>query len=269
MADCPSGAIDNIAYVAAAADQAASIVTEATIWAAVQTAVYVWQRWTKGKITDIRQAQAERRMVIAEEILAHAQESWAKEQAFVADAMAAPLNAPLYAGTATAKAYVDDAAEASLAFYDGETQNKGLTFTACDDNRMARGTGQIRSDLMAHSMRTAEARALMLNDRRYSRQMAAVALGRGKLRDAFSAGQLTAAGAVVRNTLIGSINSAMQFWGYMDTRWQTGGKWAASQPGSPALAPPGGKLYAQGIPGTEQPPVSIEVVQTLAADGNP
>lgn len=259
---CAAGAIDNSAYIAAATAQADSITSEATVWAAIQVALLVWQRWTKGKLTDIQRDQANRRMVIAEEVLAHAQLTWPKEQALVSETMAEGVAQPAYSRAGITVASVDAESNAAYAYYEADTTNKGLPFTACDDNRMARGLAQVRSDMASHTMRSEEARAVVLGDRRFSRQLSVLGLGRGKLRDALTAGQLSGAGATVRNSIIDSINSGMALWGYTNNRWQQRGQWGAAIQDGPAAIPRSGRIYTAGptADGSYQPTV-IEIVQ--------
>jgi hypothetical protein len=107
-------------------------------------------------------------------------------------------------------------------------------------------------------MRSEEARTEMLNARRYSRQVAAVALGRGTLQNAMSMGGLGNAGDAVRGSLIRTINSGMSLWGYSANRWRHGGNYATGENGAPRVVPQGYSLVETRSPTTNVVTLSVQ-----------
>jgi hypothetical protein len=107
-------------------------------------------------------------------------------------------------------------------------------------------------------MRSEEARTEMLNARRYSRQVAAVALGRGTLQNAMSMGGLGNAGDAVRGSLIRTINSGMSLWGYSANRWRHGGNYHTGENGAPRVVPQGYSLVETRSPTTNVVTLSVQ-----------
>lgn len=230
--------VDDAGYVTGATLQSAAIVADATQWAATYTAMMLWQRHTNSKIADIRQALADRRVTMAEEALVHAKLTWDKEKAFVNETMGTAKATPIYSPVfAVANAVEKVWGETDLEF-DRMSNKVGLAVGQCEDNRTAWGMALAKSDLMANTMRSAEARATLLNDRRFSRQLAALGLGRGKLTTAMSMGSLGQAGrTAVRDVLINTINSGLSMWGYEDSRWRKTDRWNDNATPITQLAP--------------------------------
>jgi hypothetical protein len=235
--------IDNIAYQDAATKQANAIKAEAVARTAVQVGLLLWQRYRDGLIADLRQELSNRRMQMAEAVLDHAKKAWEKEASFVQEVMDQPAFAVDYSRMAA----VGQTVEKEWKFTDNAliaaAEKVGLPITQSADARTGRGMATAKVDLIAHTMRTAEARAIALNDRRYSRQHAVLALGRGLLREAAQMGQLSANGTVVRAALIDTINSGMKLWGYESRRWAPGGNWATGGQGAPSVVPQGSSMY--------------------------
>jgi hypothetical protein len=166
---------------------------------------------------------------MAEEILAHAQIGWAAESALVSQTMATSAVAPQYGTLPAADAAVEEAWAGVDSSLDEAMQFCGGQVTAAMDIRTTHAMAVGKTDLMAHAMRQAEGRAIALNDRRFSQQLTVIGLGRGTLAEARSMGQLGAHKDTVRNALLGTINSAVQLFGYQTTRWQRGGGWTPGQ----------------------------------------
>lgn len=218
MASSKIQCVDDGAYTAAASAQAGAALTEAIVWGAVQLALMSAQRSSRSAISDMQARLADRRMVIAEQILAQAQLTWAKERALVSETMALPLNTPQYTEVPIVVSEVDRIEGLLGGVVDAHLALLGQTVSACDDNRMRQAMATGRTDFVAHTLRMAEARALQLNDRRYSRQVSVIALGRGKLQEAAGLGSLAGAQQGVRNSLLRTINSGMELWGYASRR---------------------------------------------------
>jgi hypothetical protein len=242
MASRKIACIEDAQYVAAATAQAASITNEAYVWAAIQLALMVAQRAVNTAISDMQEELADRRMKLAEEILEHAKKTWVKEKAFVDEMMAEAKAVTGYGITQSMLNEMDRVEGIAIEGVDQRLARFGLEVGACDDARTRRGLATARADLVSHTMRSEESRTEMLNARRYSRQVAAVALGRGTLQNAMSMGGLGNAGDAVRGSLIRTINSGMSLWGYSANRWRHGGNYATGENGAPRVVPKGYSL---------------------------
>lgn len=217
--------VTNVGYTGGAIAQQASAVYEATKWAVIYAAVMRWQRNTNGQLTDIRAKLAQRRVVLAENVLDHAKKTWAAERAFVTDTLAARTHKPAYGTVYAVRGIVERTwaeADRQLDYFAMKT---GTPVTRCDDIRVSNGMAAADVDLEANAMRAAEARALQLDDRRFDRQRVALGLGRGKLQSALSMAQLAGGRETSRRFVEGTINSALGLWGYQDHRWQNPRSW--------------------------------------------
>jgi hypothetical protein len=250
--------IGDDAYEAAATQQANSIRAEARTWTAIQIALMIAQRAVNTAISDMQEALADRRMKLAEEILAHAKLTWAKEKAFVDEMMAEPKAVTNYGVSQIMLNEMDRVEGIATEAIDNRLTRFGIEVGACDDARTRRGLATARADLVSHSMRSEEARTEMLNTRRYSRQVAAVALGRGTLQNAMSMGALGNAGDGVRGSLIRTINSGMSLWGYSANRWRHGGNYHTGENGAPRVVPQGYNLLETRSPTTNVVTLSVQ-----------
>lgn len=248
MASTKIPCIEDGAYAAMAASQASAITTEAVTWGAIQVALLVAQLDSSSFIADNQAALSNRRLKMAQEALDHAKNSWTYEQAFVSETMAEAKYSPEYGSVQIILNEVDRVEDLAVDAVDQRLNKFGITLGTCDDSRVKRGMATARTDLVSHSMRAAEARSIALNDRRYSRQLTAVGLGRGKLQNALSLGRLGSTGNAVRDSLINTINSGMQLWGYSANRWRHGGNYATGVNGAPQVVPPGFRLIQQTDP---------------------
>lgn len=243
MASTKMNCIDGGAYVAQAAAQAKSIIDEARVWALIQVAMMAAQRSSASGIADIQAELNTRRVRLAEELLAHAKKAWVEKKRFVDDAMSEGYHQPVY-GTAVAMV-----AEGGLREDNAKEMTEkalarlGVTQTPCDESRIGRGMAVARTDLVSHLMRSAEARAVALNDRRWSRQLAAVGMGRGVLQNALSMGALADNGQTVRDSLVRTFNSGMALWGYSANRWSHGANYITGEKGAPMVVPQGWAAY--------------------------
>lgn len=234
--------IDDAAYIKEAEDQAASIRQEATTWTAIQSALFLAQRNVSSHIADKQAELAQRRYNMAKEALEHAKKTWPFEQAFVQDAMGEGVHQPVYAPAQIMVQEVDRVEALAAEETEKHLTRLGMTVGACDDARMKRGMAIVRTDLVANAMRSAEARAFMLNERRYSRQLGAVGMGKGKLQNAVALGRIGDMQDGARGSLIRTINSGMALWGYSANRWTHGANYATGEQGSPRVVPAGSSL---------------------------
>ena len=261
-------------YEAAAEQQATSIKREAYTWVAIQIALMLAQRDTNGAISDMQEELASRRMVLAEEMLAHAKLTWAKEKAFVDEMMTEQKAVTGYGVTQVMLNEMDRVEDIAVEAIDNRLARFGIEVGACDDARTRRGLATARADLVSHTMRSEEARTEMLNTRRYSRQLAAVGLGRGTLQNAMAMGNLGNAGDGVRGSLIRTINSGMSLWGYSANRWRHGGNYHTGENGAPRVVPRGYSLLETRSPTTGAITLSVQKdsmadILTAGSDGTP
>lgn len=250
--------IEDEQYVGAAKKQADAILVEAQTWAAIQVALMIAQRQTAGAISDMQEELASRRMALAEEMLAHAQLTWAKEKAFVDETMAEPKHTTTYGITQMMLNEMDRVEDIALEGIDTRLSRLGLSVGVCDDSRTRRGMATFRADIVSHTMRSEEARTQALNARRYSRQLGVVGLGRGTLQNAISMGGLSKSGDGVRGSLIRTINSGMSLWGYSANRWRHGGNYATGVNGAPRVVPAGSTMVETRSPTTGAVTVSVQ-----------
>jgi hypothetical protein len=258
MATRKIACIEDAQYEAAAKKQATSIRDEAKTWTAIQIALMVAQRAVSTAISDMQEELADRRMKLAEEILAHAKLTWVKEKAFVDETMAEPKAVTNYGVSKIMLNEMDRVEGVATEAIDNRLARFGIEVGACDDARTRRGLATARADLVSHTMRSEEARTEMLNARRYSRQVAAVALGRGTLQNAMSMGSLGNAGDGVRGSLIRTINSGMSLWGYSANRWRHGGNYHTGENGAPRVVPRGYNLLETRSPTTNVVTLSVQ-----------
>lgn len=236
--------IEDGSYIASATAQATSIIAEATVWAAIQVAMMAAQRASTGAIADMEAEIAGRRVALAEDLLAHAKQTWAHEAAFVGATMSVGRFNPHYG---QAQVMLNEAQRTEALAIRATRDNlarMGITADSCDELRVRRGTATSRTDLVSHSMRSAEARALMLNDRRFSRQYAVVSMGRGQLQAALTIGGLTGGAQASRGALWQTLNSGMALWGYSANRWRHGGNFVTGENGAPRVVPAGHSMVS-------------------------
>ena len=237
----------------------------------LQKAILDWQNNTDSLISDMRQELADRRMVMAESILAHAQIGWAAEQPFVQETMGMAKAIDDYNIAAPVDTVVEEAWAGVDTSFDTTMRRLGLAgANTCEDIRVSRGMALVKTDLWAHQMRQAEARTIMRNDRRFSRQASVLALGRNILQGATSMGQLGAGKEIIRGALLGTINSAFQLAGYavnrsfdpFQERWSS----RQSDPAKVSRAPVFRAPVSDAQPSLN---VTLGTVQNYDAEGTP
>lgn len=263
--------IDDAAYIDQATKQASAITSEAYTWAAIQLALMLAQRTVAREISDMQEAIANRRMVLGEEVLEHAKKTWAKEKEFVDEVMAVPKVQADYSYAQIMVTEVDRVEDLAINGIDTKLGRMGVSVGACDDLRTRRLMANVRTDLVSHSMRAAEGRSVALNDRRYSQQVTAVALGRNVLQQSISMGALAGGKQLIGDSLIRTLNSGMSLWGYSANRWRHGGNFVTGENGAPTIVRPGYAMVrsTNAITGAET--VSMQnqrVIDLLAANNS-
>lgn len=258
--------IDDKAYQAAATAQAAAIVSDATIQALIQGALLLWRRHSEGIISDMREELAARRVAMAEAVLAHAQEGWAQEQALVQETMGIAAPTANYSTMAAADINVERAWGETDAAYDEALRKFGMTVSPCDDIRTAKAMALGKADILAHTMRTAEARKEAQSDVRFSRQNTVLAMGRGVLAEAASMGQLGGYRDNIRKSILGTINSGLSLFSYASTQWrESGGQWGPSKGIPPQLMGAFKSAgYQAAAPDANRQTVALEIANTTS-----
>jgi hypothetical protein len=239
LKNCISGP----AYIKAASDQAFGVVAEAAAWAAVYSGLSLWRRFSADSAASIQQDLSSRKVALAEAALAHAQLTWEKESAFVTETMGTASFDPSYSSVPAVGGIVDSEARNVMSELDKIALKTGLPLSDTDDIRTARALATARTDLTSHTMRAAEARAIQLNDRRYSRQYAVLGLGKGVLRNAYSMGQLGGGQEVVSNAIGYAIDSGFALWGYASNRVERGPGWTNAPQNAPRVLQRGQSMY--------------------------
>lgn len=226
MANC----ITDAAYAAAATKQASAIKIKGTAEIAIQVGVALWQRNASQSISNMQTQLADEQVKLAEAVHAHAIKFWPAEAALVTDVFnEVKITAPYAAlGLAWGGLVTDTMAQARLVWIDDARRNCNNP-TRCDDARWQRNTAGARVDLASYGYRQAEAREQITNDRRYARQLAVLGLGRGGLGNLLSYQSVSqSSGLGASGILEGTINSAMQAYGYYSARAGRPEPWGAS-----------------------------------------
>ena len=214
--------IDNAAYEAAATRQAGAMRSEALADLAIQVALYVAERTIFGNITDLKKNLADRRLAMARDVVAHQQHARPTEEAFVMEIMNAPKPEPIYNRATEVATEADRFATNARRRIDAELTRLGAGDRgACFDNRTVRSLALAKLDVAAYTMRTEEARANKLSERRVSRQLSVIGMGKGLLIDALRIGQVgEKANAIVAGTILESLNAAGTLFTYVNHTWR-------------------------------------------------
>lgn len=244
--------ITNFAYTAAASQQGAAIVTQATVETAIQVALALWQRNSSKSINNMQIDLANDQMELAEEIQAHAIIYYPREAALVADAFSETKLTTQYTGLAGDwGGLLNEAMEAGRQTWLEVMDDACLAPSACEDARWQRNGQLAAADMLSYAARQDESRTQILNDRRYARQLAVLGLGRGQLQALQGYQQIAmTAGGSASTMLIETVNSALNAYGYIGARaepqrgWGVGIRdtWAlarapAAQVAAPVVAP--------------------------------
>lgn len=258
--------ITNEDYVEAAKKQASAIKTAAYVDTAIQAAFALWQRNSSLSIANMQNEIAKRNIKLAEAVHAHAKKFWPFEKAIVDDAFAENKATPQYGAlSATWGSIMDDTLRRGRTDWLAEMRQRCLAPTKCEAARWDRVAQQAKADIISFADRQAESRAETLNDLRFARQLAALALGKGILNTVQSYQELSGTiGLNAGRMLEGSINSGLQALGYYTTRTQFDGWGQGAQqtltrmPYQPQQAP---QTFA--VPA--QAPITPAIAQPAAA----
>lgn len=242
--DCITGSD----YIKSAEEQAAAIKEEAQIETAISFVAMAARYLLFSRITGLKEELADRRQAMAEETLRHAQGHpitgpWAQETKLVQDTMAEPKHVANYGVAGVATSRMQEVSYQARSSIDREAERLGIQPSACTDARTERGMAIARTDLVAYVMRTEEARAVKLNDRRVSRQLTVIAMSKGKMGTALSMGVLGgAANSVVADGIIGALNAGYGLWRYNNDRWGPTGRHASTSYETPTIVGEGKKM---------------------------
>lgn len=220
--------ITNSDYENAADKQADAIRDQASKDVKIQIAILAARLYVSAKITSMIEDIAKRRLALAEAVHEHAKKFWPYEKNLVDDVFALQEQDPNYQAnrgqwtyfTASSLEKAKDAFEKGLA-------RQCLSQSTCGRVRWAREKARFKADTTSYAYRRSEARAEALNDQRYSKQYAALGLGRGLLGVVESYQNLAGAtGLSSAHMIVDSINSGLTAYGYYRTR-NAGDHWGA------------------------------------------
>lgn len=218
MSDC--ACITNSAYIDAATTQASAITTNATWDVGIQVAAMIAQSSLSGRINDYQMDIANQQAQLAERVLAHAKEFWPHELDMIEDAFGEAKHTTDYAGVPNQWANImQDTLNRSNDMWRMEAEALCRRATSCDEYRWRRFAQMNIVDVGTFGARVAEARVDILNDRRYSRQYAALALGKGIIAEVSTYQALAGATRLSNGQIIAeSINSGMAAVGFYMSR---------------------------------------------------
>lgn len=259
--------IDNIAYIEAASKQATAITRQALADTAMQIALALWQRNSSASIVNMQTEIADRNVKMAEAVHSHAKKFWPAERAIVDDAFNEGKAQPQYDGTALAwGAIVDSSLRAGREDWLQTMREWCLPPSRCEDSRWRRNAELARADMLSFADRQEEARAEILNDRRYARQYAALGIGKGRLDIVRSFSDLSGTvGLQAGRALIGTINTGLEALGYSGSRIPARG-WAARIQENWARAPAPATVQAPQVFVQTQPIEPIRNIPTEPLD---
>lgn len=212
--------VSDIGYSAAGAMQAKSIIVKATVDSAIQVAIALWERNSSQSIANMQNELADRQTKLAEKIHLHAKLFWPAEKAFIDDMFGEGKVSTQYTGLANGwAAFLDVESAAGRANWIDQANARCTPVSPCEDARWQRNAQMARADVMSYAARQDEARTQILNDRRYARQYAALALGKGQLRDLLSYQAIgNSIGTNASEMLISTVNSALTTFGFYSNR---------------------------------------------------
>jgi len=265
--------VSDFGYSAAGLLQAKSIIVKATVDSAIQVAIALWERNSSQSIANMQNELADRQTVLAEKIHLHAKEFWPAEKAFVDDMFGEGKAVTQYNGLASGwAAFVDVESAAGRANWIDQANARCTPVSPCEDARWQRNTQMARTDIMSYAARQDEARTQILNDRRYARQYAALALGKGQLRGLLSYQSIgNSIGTNASKMLISTVSSALTTYDFYSNRIdvQRWGNGAREMLGAPTATAPMGvverpQLTQVAVPEqVRMPPVSNEMLKAV------
>lgn len=265
--------ISNEAYVTAASDQADAIVNEAIAEAAITTVLALWQRNSSKSMANMQNEIAQRQIELAEKVHNHAMKFWPEEKEYVDDAFGVSKHQPNYQALASGwDEFTENSMQDGRQDWIDKMREWCMPPSRCQDARWGRFAGLMRADTMSFAVTQEENRTDALNDIRYDKQKAALALGKGILKDVVSyanaSGQqgLSAAGAL--GGLINAAAGALGFaFAYRSPQpWTIGGDW-----GQPVAHAPGyetNEVKHQPVP-VPQAPAPRTPVDPCGPEPNP
>lgn len=259
--------IDDGAYISAATVQAFANAAESLLWTAVYAAGMAAKRKAAGEIAAIEAALNKRRLALAKKITDHAKKGDSVGGSLVSAAIAEPNYTPLY-GPAQSMIVEGAVREEHARVLSNFTLNRvGITLNQCDLARVARGMAIGRTDMVSHTMRAGEARAVALNDRRRSRANSATGLGRGAAIPPLSVGgSATASMNGVVDSIARTFNSGMALWGYASNRNSYGGNFVTGQNQAPTVVPSWVGKVNTDTPAEPTVNVVVEAAKTAPAE---
>lgn len=212
--------VTDAGYVQAAQEQGEAIVQEATIDVAIQTALALWQRNSSKTIASMQDRIAKAQMKMAEDVQDHAEKFWDKETSLVEEVFDIPKYEanPLATGVLWGGVGNNQMRLARASWIKNMTTDSCLGVTVCMDARWRRESARSVADIMSFAARQEDAREEILNDRRYSQQYAAIALGRNLIAQGMAYQNLAgAAGGTAAGILEQSVNAGLGLLGFLTT----------------------------------------------------
>lgn len=211
-----AGPIDDEGYIEAATRQGEAMRGHAAVDVLLQTALALWKRSASSSISDMQTEIGKRQVALAEEIAAHARNFWPYEKAAVEDAFGIGKATAQYDALSLSWAAMADADQQVYYNRLNETlSDRCLKPSGCERSIWKRNRQMDRSNIISFADRQAEGRMDKLNDIRYAKQYAALALGRDHLVNVPTFMSLGgAARGTAASALIGTINSAFEAYGY-------------------------------------------------------
>jgi len=252
--------VTNAGYQSAASQQASAILKQATVDAAIQVAVALWQRNSSKSIANMQRELADEQVQLAEQVQAHAILFWPEEKELVDDAFAITKVVTNYVGLTGAWGQIVTEAEATgRNIWIDAARKQCFAPSRCEDARWQRNEQLIKADMQGYASRQDEARTQILNDLRYEKQLAVLGLGRGKVQTLVSYQNIAQASGLAASAFLeGSINSGLQAFGYYSVRnynqpvgWGQGIKQTWSRSSEPQ------HTYAKKPEVTVMPPMEI------------
>ena len=234
--------IDDNAYIAAAKQQAQQLAREGYTELGLQVAMYLAERTIFSDINDMKKELGDRRLAMARAVVAHQDYARGREQVFVSETMAAPRYTPMYGTALIAAGTTDEVSTRARERIDAEALRMGADrlVTVCFENRMLRNFALAKTDVTAYLMRTEEARANKQDERRVSRQLSVIGLGKGVLQDAIRIGQVgEAANEIVQTTLMNTMTAFSAGFSAIQQRWRSSPGYEAGVTTAPRVTRPG------------------------------
>lgn len=210
--NCISGG----AYVKAAREQADAIKNQATVEAALNIALALWQRNSSKSIASMQEAIAKRNVRLARQAYDHAKKFWDCRKSLVEWAFGEG-KAPISSESLSLQYQEFGRKTMGEAYkaWERDADRHCLRSSDCLEARWKRFRAALDADLFSFGDRQAEARAQSLNDRRYARQLAALGLGKGIMTNVASFSQIHGDTGLSAGALLGgAINTGMTAVGY-------------------------------------------------------